>query len=46
MIAELDGPYHVTRGDSVRRIQDWMTITEGAEFLGVSARTLRSWERA
>lgn len=29
----------------MRRIQDYMTITEAAEFLGVSASTLRNWDR-
>jgi DNA (cytosine-5)-methyltransferase 1 len=29
----------------MRRIQDYMTITEAAEFLGVSVNTLRNWDR-
>ncbi len=29
----------------MRRIQDYMTIGEAAEFLGVSDSTLRNWDR-
>ena len=29
----------------MRRIQDYMTITEAAKFLGVSASALRNWDR-
>lgn len=32
--------------ESVRTIQDYLTIHEAAELLGVSASTLRAWDRA
>ena len=33
------------KGD-MKRIQDYLQIKEAAEFLGVTAATLRNWERA
>jgi len=30
----------------MRRIQDYVTVTRAAEMLGVSASTLRNWDRS
>ena len=30
----------------MRRIQEYVTVTRAAEMLGVSASTLRNWDRA
>jgi excisionase family DNA binding protein len=34
------------KGAKGPNLRDWMTVGEAADFLGVSAATLRNWDRA
>jgi hypothetical protein len=46
ILTKFDNLYQAAKEDQVRRIQDYMTIAGAVEFLGVSASTLRNWDRA
>lgn len=35
----------LTRGPTTRSLSDYLTVSQAATFLGVSASTLRNWDR-